>query len=86
MELNIYAVNSTGANKAFCGYNFDTRKEALNFMFGLEIGLKKNHKTVALVAYCEGLLYKTLDVKNGVNFAVCKNEADFKAQLPKKDL
>lgn len=55
-------------------------------MFGLEIGLKKNHKTVALVAYCDGVLYKTLDVKNGVNFAVCKDEASFKAQLPEKDL
>ena len=86
MELNIYAVNRTGANKAFCGYNFQTREEALNFMFGLEIGLKKNHKTVALIAYCDGVLHNTVEVGNWFKLEVCKNEADFKAQLPEKDL
>ena len=86
MELNIYAVNSTGANKAFCGYNFDTREEALNFMFGLEIGLKKTHKTVALVAYCEGRLFHSIDVRSRFKFNLFWGEADFVKQLPKKDL
>jgi hypothetical protein len=86
MELNIYAVNRTGANKAFCGYNFDTREEALNFMFGLQFGLKKTHKTVALIAFCCGNLFHTIDVGQRFPFAIHQSEADFLAQLPKKDL
>ena len=86
MELNIYAVNSTGANKAFCGYNFDTREEALNVMFGLEIGLKKTHKTVALVAYCDGRLFHTIDVRSMFKLNLFGGEADFVKQLPEKAL
>lgn len=86
MELNIYAINSTGANKAFSGYNFANREEALSFMFGLQIGLRKTHKTVALIAFCCGNLFHTIDVGQRFPLVIHQSEADFLAQLPKKDL
>ena len=87
MELNIYVVNQkSGASKSYKGYNFETKEEALNFMFGLSLGFAHYSKTVCVLAFCEGVLCNSINLHTETNVHPRNNEDEFINTLNEKRL